>query len=335
MVPFALKRLLLMIPTLIGISFVTFLLLELAPGDAVTANLNATSAVQLDIEARAEKALALKKKHGYLDADGNRLSLVVRYWRWLENASALRFAGNAGGSERFRERIFTALPVSILLNALALLCAFVIAIPLGTKAGMQPGSGTDRVTSGLAFFVSGVPEFLIATLLLLTLCGGLVSIFPGGGLHSADTTNFGLLRRLVDLGMHLFLPVLTLATGYGVVLFRFLRESVSRAAKSDFVLALRGFGVSERIVRKRVLRNGLSPIVTILGTMLPSLVGGTVVVEKVFSIPGIGSLTIEAVTNRDLSMVMALTLLVSIVTLVSFLLSDILQRIVDPRVVLR
>jgi peptide/nickel transport system permease protein len=333
---FVLKRLLFMIPTLIGISFVTFLLMELAPGDAVLSELHkGSSAVQFDAKVRAQHVKELMKKHGLVDAEGHKLSVAVRYWRWLKNASVMQFSGSQVGSEPFREKIFGALPLTLLMNAFALLLAFAVAIPLGAKAGMRPGSGTDRLTSGIAFFVYGVPEFLIATLLLLAFCGGLFSIFPAAGYHAPDTTGFGPVRKLFDLAEHLFLPVLALSIGYSVVLFRFLRESVARASQSEFVLALRGFGASEFVVRKRVLRNGLSPVVTILGTMLPTLVGGTVVVERVFSIPGIGWLTVAAVSARDMPMVMALTMLVSVVTLVSLLVSDILQRVVDPRVVLR
>jgi peptide/nickel transport system permease protein len=254
----------------------------------------------------------------------------------MKNACMFRFAGNPAGSERFRERIFGALPITLLLNALALLLALSIAIPLGTKTGMEHGGGLDRLTSGASFVALGVPEFLLATLLLLVFCGGFFAPYlPNGGLGSPDAASFGVFERLWDLALHLFLPVLTLAIGYGVVLFRFLRESVARAAASDFVLALRGFGVAPAVVRQRVLRNGLSPIVTILGTMLPTLVGGTVVVERMFSLPGIGWLTTTAVAERDMPMVMALTTLVSVVTLISLLVSDILQRVVDPRVELR
>ena len=140
---------------------------------------------------------------------------------------------------------------------------------------------------------------------------------------------------MLDTILHISLPVCTLALGYGALLFRFLRASVARAAGSDFAIALRGYGVSEAVIRRRVLRNGLSPVVTILGMMLPVLVGGTVVVESIFSLPGIGQLTVQAAQQRDMALIMALTMLVSLATLISFVVSDVVQRIVDPRVRLR
>ena len=127
----------------------------------------------------------------------------------------------------------------------------------------------------------------------------------------------------------------SLAIGPCVVITRFLRNSVARVAASDFVTNMRAWGLPEAVVRKRALRNGLSPVVTLIGTLLPLLVSGSVVVEQVFSLPGMGRLAFGAVLARDQGMVMALTLLVSVVTLLGLLLSDLLQRTVDPRVRLR
>ncbi len=124
----------------------------------------------------------------------------------------------------------------------------------------------------------------------------------------------------------------TLAIGPCVVITRFLRNSVARVAASDFVTNMRAWGLPEAVVRKRAVRNGLSPVVTLIGTLLPLLVSGSVVVEQVFSLPGMGRLAFGAVMARDQGMVMALTLLVSVVTLFGLLLSDLLQRTVDPRV---
>jgi peptide/nickel transport system permease protein len=244
----------------------------------------------------------------------------------------LRFAGDAGDHSLGR-KITEALPVSMLVNTLALLLALAFAIPLGARAGMRVGGALDRVTSWAAFIIYGVPEFLMATLLLLVLGGGFFAPwFPSVGLQSEAAGSLGLVERIGDLVMHLVLPVGTLALGYGAMLYRFLRESVARAAGSDFARALRGFGMPEAYIRRRVLRNGISPVVTLLGTMLPVLVGGTVVVETIFALPGIGQLTIQAVGDRDMPLVMALTMLVSVTTMLSFIAADIVQRVIDPRV---
>ena len=336
--PYVLKRLLWMVPTLLGISLVTFVLMEVAPGDRVLRELEGSSEQHSvsDLRVRAENRRRLMVHHGLIDPEtGREISWAERYWRWLRNAAVLEFAGSSS-STRFSERILQALPVTLLLNTLALCLALLLAVPLGSAVGMHAGGTLDRLVSGFAFLLWGVPEFLLATLLVLGFGGGFFSsVFPVVGLQSDDAAQFGFFEKILDLLAHLCLPVLTMTVGYSVILLRFLRESIARVSTSDFVLALRGLGVPERIVRRRVLRNGLSPVITLLGAMLPTLVAGTVVVEKVFSIPGVGWLTVTAVGERDMPMVMALTMLVALVTLVSLLLSDILQRIVDPRIELR
>ncbi|MCB9869002.1 MAG: ABC transporter permease [Planctomycetes bacterium] len=335
---FVLSRLLWALPTLLAISFVTFSLIELAPGDqAVLEAEQASSAAAGTVREQAERVRRLMILHGLVDPEtGARRSFWSRYGRWLKHAAVLDFAGDPLESARFRQRILDALPVTALLNALALLFALGIAVPLAARAGMRPGGPLDKTASAASFLLWGTPEFLLATLLLLCFGGGFFApLLPTAGLSSVDATALGRWAQLLDLARHLVLPVGTLATGYGVVVFRFLRESVARAARSDFALALRGFGVSDALFRRRVLKNGLSPVVTILGAMLPALVSGTVVVESVFSIRGLGWLTLQAVSQREMAMVMALTMLVSIATLIGLLLSDLAHRMVDPRVELR
>ena len=332
---FVLLRLLLVIPMLIGISFVTFLLMELAPGDVVSTQLDGTS--QLDARARSQRARQLMVVHGLVDpVTGEKRSLAVRYGRWLRNAIAFRFAGDVAGSQKLRDRILNALPVTLLVNLLALLLAFGVAVPAAARAGMNCGGWFDRLASGGSFVVLGVPEFLLATFFLLLCCGGFfVPFLPSGGLASPGADQLGGFARAWDLVKHLTLPVLSLSLGYGIVVFRFLRDSVARVRESEFVMQLRLFGIDERRVRQRVVRNGLTPVLTLFGGMLPTLVGGTIVIEKIFSLQGLGMLTATAVTARDMPMVMALTMLVSATTLLGLLLADVLQRVVDPRVVLR
>lgn len=338
MLKYVWKRLLWVVPSLIGISLVTFLLMELAPGDRVTANLRQDSGGSTaDIQVRQRHARQLEIQYGLRDPDtGERYSVAYRYLRWLGRAAVLDFAGTTTDRQLFKERLWRALPVTLLLNALALFLALLVAIPLAAYVGMHTSTRLDHWTSGTAFVLFGLPEFLIATLLMLVFAGGFFGqLLPTGGLHSDLGPDASLGDRLLDLAAHLVLPVFTLGLGYCVVTFRFLRASVARAATSDFVVALRGWGMSESLIRRRVLRNGLSPLVTLLGTMLPSLITGTVVVESIFSLPGLGRLSFNAVRHYEYPMVMALTMLVALVTLLSLILSDVLHRVVDPRVELR
>lgn len=328
------RRLLWMVPSLLGITLVTFLLIELAPGSQ--AELAATSA-DAPLTPDAETLAALRVQWGLVDpATGEPYSVWTRYAHWLERAASLDFAGPGEDRAQFYRRLRNALPVTLLVNTLALLIALGIAVPLAARVGMARGSLLDRATAPVLLMLYGVPEFLLATLLLLVFAGGWFAPWlPGAGLRSEGAASWPPLRQAADMGLHLVLPVTALAVGPCVVVTRFLRESVARAADSEFVVALRGWGLPVGEVRRRALRNGLSPIVTLLGTMLPGLVGGSVVVETTFSLPGLGRLAYDAVRRQDVAMVMALTVLVSVVTLLSLLLSDLLHRAVDPRVELR
>ena len=194
-----------------------------------------------------------------------------RYGKWLARAVVLDFADSAADRETFRKRLMSALPVTLLINALALLLALSVAIPLAAHVGMRIGGLLDRTASTASFVCYGMPEFLIATLLVLIFGGGFFGDWlPTHWLRSDGVEGQPFGAQLWDLIKHLILPVFTLALAYGVVAFRFLRSSIARAAASDFVVALRGWGTPEHVVRRRVLKNGLSPLVTLLGTMLPS-----------------------------------------------------------------
>ncbi len=322
-------------PTLLGITLVTFLLMDLAPSDR--AAMQMPSGATNDAQVRVDSLRRLREHYGMIDPEtAEPYSVWYRYGRWLTNAVQLQLAGPGESAQDFRSRVTAALPVTALINFLALGLALAVAIPLGARLGMSTGTGADRLISGTLFLAYGVPEFLVATLLVLVFGGAwLFDWFPDAFLRSDGSDQWPAWRQLLDLGYHLVLPVATLAIGPCVVITRFLRNSVARVAASDFVTNMRAWGLPEAVVRKRAVRNGLSPVVTLIGTLLPLLVSGSVVVEQVFSLPGMGRLAFGAVMARDQGMVMALTLLVSVVTLLGLLLSDVLQRTVDPRVRLR
>jgi peptide/nickel transport system permease protein len=334
---YLLARLLWMVPALLGITIVTFALMDLAPADRAAMAMRDIEQAGSDALAREQALQRLRVSWGLADPQsGEPYTLVERYTTWLSRACRLDFVGPGEDAAAFRSRILEALPVTVLVNLLAVLVALGIALPLGSWLGMRIGGIADRAASLVLFAAFGLPEFLLATLLLLVFGGGFFGeILPSGGLRAPNASAWPPLAQALDLARHLALPVATLAVGPCVVAVRFLRESVARAAASDFVLSMRALGLPERQVRRCALRNGLSPLVTHLGTMLPALVSGSVVVESVFSLPGLGRLAWEAMQAREYAMVMALTLLVSVVTLASLLLSDALQRAVDPRVDLR
>ncbi len=334
MLRFTCIRLLWLLPTLLGISLVTFAAVDLAPGDRAAAEMaRIAGASEMDAEQYAAALRELRVRFGQVDpVTGERLPWLERYGAWLGRALRFEFAGPGEDGEKFRRRLRQALPVSLLLGAAALALALLIAIPLGARLGMAPRRWLDRLATPLVMVGHGVPQYLWATFALLLLGG---SLLPSGGLYSQGAARAAPLVQFGDLLLHLLLPVAVLAMAPAILVVRFLRESVARAARSDFVTMLRAQGLPEPVVRRSALRNGLAPLATLLGTMVPTLLGGSVVVETIFALPGLGRLGFEAVLQRDYPMVMALTLLASLLTLASLWLSDWLHRAVDPRVTLR
>lgn len=328
-------RLLLMVPTLLGITLVTFLLMDLAPVDRAQIEL-ARAQQEVGFQEREGRELALARlrmRYGLVDpATGEARSVWQRYGWWLWHAATFRLAGPHEEQESFRQRLLDAVPVSLLLGFWALLAAVLLGVPLGIWLGLRTGSTGDRSVSTALFLLAGIPEFLLATLLLIALGGIWLDWFPSGGLRSDDAAAMSAPGRLLDLAWHMMLPVLTLAAGPTALIARFLRESLSRAARAPFAVNLRAWGTPPAAQARRLLRNSLSPLATLVGSLLPMVVAGSVVVETVFSIDGLGRLAYHAVLNQDQGMVMALTLLGSVATLGGLLLSDVMQRIVDPRV---
>lgn len=331
---YAVRRVLWMLPTLLGISVVTFLLMDLAPVDRARIELVQQQGTGLtDADERQLALTRLQVRYGLRDpVTLEPRSVWRRYGEWLGNALTFDLAGPGEDRERFTQRLRSALPVTLLVGVLALSLAAAAGIPLGGWLGMRAGGAGDRRMSLLLFVAAGLPEFLVATFLVLLFGGVLLDWFPTAGLYTDGSEGWSLPRRLLDMAWHLLLPVVTLALAPAMLIARFLRESVSRTDRSDFAVNLRAWGLPEEQVCKRVLRNALAPLATLVGSLLPMLVGGSVVVETVFSLDGLGRLAWDAVLGRDQGMVMALTLLASLVTLGGLLLSDLLQRAVDPRV---
>jgi len=325
-------RLLWMVPTLFGISLIAFLTLELAPMDRATVELQRLDQIhQQDAAARAIALHALEVKHGLVDPEtGERRSVWTRYGLWLERTARLEFHGPGDDPKEFRRRLREALPVTMLINLLAAALALGVAAWLGPLMGLRPGAPADRVGSGLLFALYGIPDFVIATLLLVFLSGS--GLFPARGLHSDAAETWGLLARMADVGWHLVLPVVTLAIGPIVVITRFVRQGVIEAAQKDFVLNLRAWGAEPAAVRAATRRAGWAPVVTLIGALVPMLVGGSVVVETVFGIPGMGQLAWQALMLRDQGMIMTLTVLSAVLTLLGLLVSDLLHRALDARV---
>ena len=325
-----------MIPTFIGITLISFLIVRLAPGDPAElmagGGLAAGRTEGISLEKRVAVDTALDQWRHQFGLDR---PLYLQYFIWLKNILTLQFGESFKDLQPVIGKITERLPVTIKINLLSILLVYIIAIPLGIYSATHPYSLGDKVTTLLAFILFSIPSFWAAILAIVFLGGGdFLDLFPPGGLRSVGySADWPLWKQWWDQGWHLFLPVLMLSYAGFADLSRFMRASMLENILQDFARTARAKGLSERVVvYKHILRNSLIPMITILASILPAMIGGSVIIETIFSIPGIGQLGFQAVLARDYPVVMAVLIIGSVVTLISILLSDILLTVVDPRI---
>jgi peptide/nickel transport system permease protein len=215
-----------------------------------------------------------------------------------------------------------------------MLLVYLIAIPCGVFSATHSGSASDRLLTLFFFLLYSLPGFWVAVLLIMFLGGGeLWDVFPIYGVSSVGSESWPFPARLLDRLWHLVLPVFCLTYGSLAYLSRLTRASLLEVIREDYVRTARAKGLSERIVIfKHAFRNALLPIVTLLAFLLPAMFGGSVIIESIFSIPGMGQLAFEAVLSRDYPVIMAITTISALLTLVGLLLGDILYAALDPRI---
>jgi ABC-type dipeptide/oligopeptide/nickel transport system permease component len=328
-------RLLWLMLTLLGVTFVTFVVLDRSPIDRaeIEATVASESGSYADAKRRDEAVQRLRIRYGLIDAETlEPYPLWRRYAAWLGNAATLQLAGPGEDNRALWRRLGEAVPVTMLLGGLSMLLAVGVGLPLGVWLGRRAGRRRERFWSVAMLMLAGVPEFLMATLLLLAFSVLWVQWFPISGLRSNGSEQWTFFWQLLDFVHHLTLPVLVMTIGPLVMVTRFVRDAVARASVAPFMTSLRALGVDRRVVGRRLLRHGATPVATLAGGLLPMLVGGSIVVENLFALDGLGHLAFAAVVGLDQAMVMALVLLTSVVTLLALLLSDVLHRLVDARV---
>ena len=337
MTGYLIKRLLLMVPTFIGITLVGFLIMRLAPGDPAelraAGGLGAAAGGGISVEKRGsvDEAIAQWRAQYGLDKP-----LHVQYLVWLKNIATLSFGESFKDNQSVWSKIAERLPVTVKLNFWSIVVVYLVAIPLGVYSATHPNSWGDQVTTLAAFILFAVPLVWAATMAIVFICGGdFYYLFPPGGLESIDfSDNWPIWRKLQDRAWHRFLPVVLLSYDGFAGLSRYMRASMLEVFAQDYVQVARAKGLSEkRVIFKHALRNSLIPQVTILASILPGLIGGSVIIETIFSIPGLGQLGFESVLARDYPTVLALFTVSALLTLIGILISDLLLAAVDPRIV--
>lgn len=263
--------------------------------------------------------------------------LETRFAAYLGNLARLDFGVSLVTREPVMRTLASKLPYSISLSLGSLLLAYVIAIPLGVHSAVRRGTRGDRVISTSLFVLYSLPSFFVATLLLANLSSAspwpALRIFPIGGWASPDSLSRTSVQQIADIGWHLVLPMVCMTYGSLAALSRYMRSGMLDVLAADFVRTARAKGLSERVVVwKHALRNGLLPILTLLGGLLPAVLGGSVIVEYIFGIPGMGLWVIDSIYQRDYNVILAVELVSTALVLVGMLLTDLAYAAVDPRI---
>jgi peptide/nickel transport system permease protein len=302
------NRLLAIVPVLIGISLIAFLMLRFIPGDPAQ--------IILGTHATPERVAELRAQ----------LGLNEPLWRQYLSFLANALRGNLGVSLVAQRAVLAVaierLPVTLFLIAYAVILSLMVTIPLAMLAGLNRGTLVDQMIRGVFMLALAMPGFWVGILLILVFAVR-YRLFPVAG--------FG--RSLTDTLWHLFLPALTIALSLAAILIRNLRSGVIDVLKAPYIEFARAKGLRESLVLGRhVLRNALISSVTILGLNIGYLIGGSVVVETVFSLPGLGSLMVASIFARDYPVVQGLTLIFGVLVILVNLLTDVVYASLDPRV---
>jgi peptide/nickel transport system permease protein len=317
MARYILRRILISIPVLFGITLVTYLIVSLAPGDPVSALINPEQISELGPG-------WLEDRRAELGLDR---PLPVRYGLWLKEV----VQGNLGYSytdrqpvaEKIGERIWPTVKLMLTVQLLALL----IAVPIGIVSAIRQYSLIDYIATIFGFATISIPAFFLA------LVGIYVFAIKLRWLPSAGMNTIGQEPSILDSLHHLILPAVVLGLGQAAPLIRYTRSSMLETVRQDYVRVARAKGLAERaVIYRHALRNALIPLVTVVALTLPQLLGGTVIIEEIFSWPGMGTLAIKAVRGRDYPTIMAINMIGAVAILVSSLIADVIYAWIDPRI---
>ena len=318
MIVYILGRLIQAVPLLLALMVINFLLIHLAPGDPLVYLMG-------DVPADAQLVAQVRERLG-LDRP-----LYEQLFRYIADVAR----GDLGTSFYFQrpvlELVLERVPATALLMGTQMLLTTVIGIPLGVMAARRRDTWTDGAISATAILGFSVPMFWLAQIAILVFAVNL-GLLPAQGIVDTRRTHEGL-QHILDVASHLVLPAATLAFGHMALLVRITRTSVIDTLTREFVTTAHAKGLAERVVLWRhVMRNSMLPIITILGLELGQIVAGTIVAESVFAWPGVGRLTFDSISRRDIPVIMGVFLLTAGAVIVANLVTDIAYGFLDPRI---
>lgn len=330
-----------MIPTIFGITLVVFIIINLAPGSPVERKLQelqfgGMGSTQMGMNAPGndsagvseEVLLALKKQYGFDKP------VHVRYMIWVKNLFRLDFGESFTYEEPVLDVIVSKFPVSLQFGVISLLLSYLICVPLGVLKAVKNGEAFDIISSFSLFVMYSIPGFMLGILLIVYFAGGsFYDWFPVGELHSDLYDELGTWDKIVDRVHHFILPLICYMIGSFTVLTMLMKNSLLDEIGKDYVRTARAKGLGEKTVYlKHALRNALIPIVTGLGGFLSIFFAGSLLLEIIFNLDGIGQMSFQAVLERDYNLIMGSLFIQAAVMLIGNLISDLAYVVVDPRI---
>jgi peptide/nickel transport system permease protein len=331
MTTYVIKRILLFIPTLIAITLITFTISHLAPGDPTELKVGVSME---SMKADEKSQLNQQAKEYYKQKWGLDKPIYMQYLIWLANMVTLDFGNSFVDNRPVITKIVERLPVTVPISLSTIFIAYMVAIPIGIYSAARQYSFWDRFSTFILFVLYSLPSFWIATMAIVFLANvEYLKIFPTSGLFTLGSENWGFWERTWDRIWHLILPIACYTYGSFAFLSRQMRGSMLEVIRQDYIRTARAKGLKEKtVVLKHALRNSLIPIITLFGNVFPLLVGGSVIIETIFSIPGLGQLAFQALVARDYPLIMAELVIAALLTLIGLLVVDILYALVDPRI---
>ncbi len=314
------KRLIGLIPVFFGITLISFFVIHLAPGKPTDIATSMNPKVSYEARERLEKLYGLDKP------------IPVQYFNWLKRVAVLDFGRSYIDDRPVSEKIAERIPITLLINILAMILILAIGIPMGVISAAKRGTLLDRSTTVFAFIGFSIPEFWLA-LLLMSLFSITLGWLPISGIKSFDFARLGIGAKILDIARHLILPVCISAFGSLAGISRYMRTAMVGVIHQDYIRTARAKGLREsQVIYKHALKNALLPVITILGLSVPGLIGGSVIFESIFAIPGMGRLFYESVMARDYPTIMGILSIGALLTLLGNLLADIAYSYADPRI---
>lgn len=329
-----------MIPTLFGVTLIVFVIINMAPGGPIEQKIQqmrfgsgmaesaGESSSQGTQTVSKEVLEALKKQYGFDKP------LHIRYFIWLKNLATFDFGESFTYEEPVMEVIVSKFPISLQFGIVSFILSYLISIPLGVYKAIKHGTTFDMLSSFLLFVMYSIPPFMLGILLIVFFSGGsFLDIFPIGGAYSDYYEDFSFLGKVVDRVHHFILPLICFVIGSFTSLTLLMKNSLLEEIGKDYIRTAKAKGLEDKVVYlKHALKNALIPIVTGLGSFLMVFFAGSLLLETIFQLDGIGLLSYNSILSRDYNVIMGLVVIQSLLFLVGNILSDMAYVLVDPRI---